>query len=195
MTLKATRHALACMTACLAVVAAGCEAKPPPQAAGRDVVRPALGFALDVPEGWTWRDLGGDVALEIIEQAPAKAETPAAAQKEDRPEKRGGPVAHVVVVDREGMALDAWVAQAVKDSQEFQADLEATPPEKTRLADGREALVVTLKNPHGLRPLLQKMLLATTGHRAYALMLTAPEQQMAAAGKTFKKSFDTFVVW
>jgi hypothetical protein len=48
-----------------AAALAGCEAAPPPQAAGRDVVRPALRFALDVPAGWTVRDLGGDVVLEV----------------------------------------------------------------------------------------------------------------------------------
>ncbi|MCX5669951.1 MAG: hypothetical protein NTU94_01325 [Planctomycetota bacterium] len=191
----AVRGPLAMLLLAGAVLAAGCSSAPPPQATGRTVVRPALGFALDVPEGWTWRDLGGDVALEIIEQAPAKADTSAAAAKEARIQKRGGPVAHVVVVDREGMTLEAWADQAIKDSQQFQSDLEASPPEKARLADGREALAVTLKNPRGLRPLVQKMLLATTKHRAYSLMLTAPEPDRAAAEKTFKKSFDTFVVW
>jgi hypothetical protein len=39
------------------------------------------------------------------------------------------------------------------------------------------------------------MLLAVTKDRAYALMLTAPEPDMAAAEKAFKKSFETFVVW
>jgi len=191
----AVRGPLAMLLLAGAVLAAGCSSAPPPQATGRTVVRPALGFALDVPEGWTWRDLGGDVALEIIEQTPAKTDTSAAAAKEARIEKRGGPVAHVVVVDREGMTLEAWAGQAIKDSQQFQSDLEASPPEKAKLADGREALAVTLKNPRGLRPLVQKMLLATTKHRAYSLMLTAPEPDMAAAEKTFKKSFDTFVVW
>jgi len=191
----AVRRPLAMLLLAGAVLAAGCSSAPPPQATGRTVVRPALGFALDVPEGWTWRDLGGDVALEIIEQTPAKTDTSAAAAKEARIEKRGGPVAHVVVVDREGMTLEAWAGQAIKDSQQFQSDLEASPPEKAKLADGREALAVTLKNPRGLRPLVQKMLLATTKHRAYSLMLTAPEPDMAAAEKTFKKSFDTFVVW
>lgn len=191
----AVRGPLAMLLLAGAVLAAGCSSAPPPQATGRTVVRPALGFALDVPEGWTWRDLGGDVALEIIEQTPAKADTSAAAAKEARIEKRGGPVAHVVVVDREGMTLETWADQAIKDSQQFQSDLEASPPEKAKLADGREALAVTLKNPRGLRPLVQKMLLATTKHRAYSLMLTAPEPNMAAAEKTFKKSFDTFVVW
>ena len=191
----AVRGPLAMLLLAGAVLAAGCASAPPPQASGRTVVRPALGFALDVPEGWAWRDLGGDVALEIIEQTPAKTDTSAAAAKEARIEKRGGPVAHVVVVDREGMTLEAWAGQAIKDSQQFQSDLEASPPEKTRLADGREALAVTLKNPRGLRPLVQKMLLATTKHRAYSLMLTAPEPDMAAAEKMFKKSFDSFVVW
>jgi len=191
----AVRGPLAMLLLAGAVLAAGCSGAPPPQATGRTVVRPALGFALDVPEGWTWRDLGGDVALEIIEQTPAKTDTSAAAAKEARIEKRGGPVAHVVVVDREGMTLEAWAGQAIKDSQQFQSDLEASPPEKAKLADGREALAVTLKNPRGLRPLVQKMLLATTKHRAYSLMLTAPEPDMAAAEKTFKKSFDSFVVW
>ena len=191
----AVRGPLAMLLLAGAVLAAGCSSTPPPQATGRTVVRPALGFALDVPEGWTWRDLGGDVALEIIEQTPAKTDTSAAAAKEARIEKRGGPVAHVVVVDREGMTLEAWAGQAIKDSQQFQSDLEASPPEKAKLADGREALAVTLKNPRGLRPLVQKMLLATTKHRAYSLMLTAPEPDMAAAEKTFKKSFDSFVVW
>ena len=191
----AVRGPLAMLLLAGAVLAAGCSSTPPPQATGRTVVRPALGFALDVPEGWTWRDLGGDVALEIIEQTPAKTDTSAAAAKEARIEKRGGPVAHVVVVDREGMTLEAWAGQAIKDSQQFQSDLEASPPEKAKLADGREALAVTLKNPRGLRPLVQKMLLATTKHRAYSLMLTAPEPDMAAAEKMFKKSFDSFVVW
>ena len=194
-TWEGRRAAAVLLVVAAAALAAGCEAGPPPQAADRDVKRPTLGFALDVPQGWTWRDLGGDVALEIIEQASARPSAPAAAAKEARLEKRGGPVAHVVVVDRENMTLEAWAAQAVTDSQEFQADLEAAPPEKARLADGREALVVTLKNPHGLRPAIQKMLLAATKRRAYALMLTAPEPQMAAAEQTFKKSFDTFVVW
>jgi len=61
----------------LAAALAGCEPSPPPAAADCNVVRPALRFAIDVPEGWTWTDLAGDVVLEITlapaDEAPAPA--------------------------------------------------------------------------------------------------------------------------
>ena len=56
------------------LVAGGCEGRMPAEAAGRSLVRPALGLALDVPQGWTFRDLSGDVVLEIY-PAPAAAPT------------------------------------------------------------------------------------------------------------------------
>jgi hypothetical protein len=183
-------------------LAGGCEATPPKEAQGRTVVRPALGFALDVPQGWTWRDLGGDVALEIIEQSPGREPRgggPAEGPSRPPAGRRGGgdlgPVLHVVVVDREGAALEAWADQAIKESQELQSDLEVTGRQAARLADGREALRITLKNPRGLKPLVQTMLLAVTEKRAFGLLLTATEPSMAQAEKTLRRSLETFVVW
>jgi hypothetical protein len=101
----------------------------------------------------------------------------------------------VVVVDRDHLALEAWADQAVADSRELQSDLEVSGRAKTRLADGREALTLTLKNPRGLKPLVQRMLLAVTERRAYAVLATATEPDLPAAEPAFKKCFDSFVVW
>jgi hypothetical protein len=83
----------------------------------------------------------------------------------------------------------------VADSRELQSDLEVSGRTKTRLADGREALTLTLKNPRGLKPLVQRMLLAVTERRAYAVLATAAEPDLPAAEPAFKKCFDSFVVW
>jgi hypothetical protein len=176
---------LACAAALLA---AGCEATPPKEAQGRDIQRPAFGFALDVPQGWAVRDLSGDVVLELYPSAaPAPAET--------RAITRLRPVIQVVVVDREDMTLEAWADDAIRESQDLQSDLEVVSRTPARLADGREALLVVLKNPRGLEPFVQRLLLAMTGSRAYALMLTTPQPDAAAIDGAAKKCFDSFVVW
>jgi len=187
-------------------LAAGCEAPVPPEAQTRDVVRPHLGFAVNVPEGWNFRDLAGDVALEIYPQPPASAageaaarpvaETPAGAPEPAPPHARPLLAAvHVAVIDRAGIGLDAWADQAVGESRELQPDLEVVKREPGRLADGREALVLVLRNPRGLSPTVQRMLLAMTGRRAYAVLATAPEPEGPAVEAAFKKCFDSFIVW
>ena len=166
----------------------------PPQAANHSLVRPALRLAVDVPQGWAFRDLGGDVVLEIYARTPHPS-APQAAPAENAAARPSLAVIQVVAINREGVSLDDWATQAIKDSQELQSDLEVTSRTKTQLSDGREALAITLKNPRGMQPLIQKMLLAVTDRRAYGLLATAPESEMAAAEAAVKKCFDSFVVW
>ena len=177
------------------VLAAGCEAPLPKQAEGRDVVRPHLGFALDVAQGWNFKDLYGDVVLEIFPQAPAAASAPAEAKEAPPAARPSRATMNVAVVDRGGMALADWAAQAIEDSQELQSDLKVVSRQAVKLADGREALLVTLKSPRGVQPIIQRMLLTMTDRRAYALLATAPESDLAAAEPAIRKSFDTFIVW
>lgn len=178
------------------VLVTGCGPSAPSGANQRDVVRPALGFALDVPDGWTWRDLAGDVVLEAVRR-PGGAAQPAASQQQTapRPDRRSAPVLHVVVIDREGLTLDEWTDYAIRDSRQLQSDLEVVSRDKTQLTDGREALRVILKNPRSVEPLIQRMLLTATKSKAYALILTAPEGELAAAESATQKCFDSFVVW
>ena len=164
------------------VLAAGCQAPVPKEAAGRDVVRSHLGFALDVAKGWNFKDLYGDVVLEIFPQPPPGA-TPLRAMMD------------VVVVDRGGMGLSDWAEQAIEDSHELQSDLEVVSRSPAKLADGREALLVVLKSPRGVQPIIQRMLLAMTERRAYAMLATAPESDLAAAEPEIRKTFDSFIVW
>ena len=58
---------------CELLLAAGCQAPVPKEAQGRDVIRPHLGVALDVAKGWNFRDLYGDVVLEMFPQQPPAA--------------------------------------------------------------------------------------------------------------------------
>jgi len=201
-------------------LAAGCGDRVPPEARTRDVVRPHLGFAVNVPEGWNFRDLDGDVALEIYPQPPASAAGEAAAPESDAGasgDVRTCPAApaaglaapepapaharpllaamHVAVIDRAGIDLAEWADQAVGESRELQPDLEVVKREPGRLADGRDALVLVLRNPRGLSPTVQRMLLAMTGRRAYALLATAPEPEGPAVEAAFQKCFDSFIVW
>ena len=198
------RPAIAALAAM--ALAAGCGDRVPPEARTRDVVRPHLGFAVNVPEGWNFRDLDGDVALEIYPQPPASAAGEAAA----RP-VAGTPVGapepgpaharpllaamHVAVIDRAGIGLAEWADQAVGESRELQPDLEVVKREPGQLADGRNALVLVLRNPRGLSPTVQRMLLAMTGRRAYAVLATAPEPEGPAVEAAFQKCFDSFIVW
>ena len=199
------------LLAALAALLAGCEAEPPPEAEGRDVVRPALGFAIDVPEGWTWNDLSGDIVLEMLprtpdtetdepsapedEGAPADADASRDDAAERRHRARTGPVIHVAVIDREGMTLAAWADQAVASSKELQADLEVLSRGLARTADGRDALALVLKNPRGLEPFVQRLRLTLTGSRAYALIATAPESDWPAAEAAVETCFESFVAW
>ena len=176
----AIRRQLAAWAA-LAALVAGCQSPPPSQAQGRDVVRPQLGFAIDVPQGWNFRDLSGYVVLELYPQAGGVG--------------RSAPVVQVAAIDRQGVDLEAWADQAIKDSQEFQADLEVVRRAPARLADGRAGLELELKNPRGVRPLIQRMLLTVTDHRAYAVVATVPAAQESQAETAFKKCFATFVAW
>jgi hypothetical protein len=193
----------------------GCGAEPPIDAAGRDVVRPALGFAVNVPEGWTWTDLAGDIVLEMVPRsrqdeadgnvAPAADADPAGADEpgnpsaddavERRHRARTGPVIHVAVIDREGMTLAAWADGAVAASQELQPDLEVLSRTPTQTAAGREAMTLVLKNPRGLEPFVQRLRLTLTGTRAYAVIATAPESDWPAAEAAVEACFDSFVVW
>ena len=101
----------------------------------------------------------------------------------------------MAVIDRAGIGLDAWADQAVGESRELQPDLEVVKREPGRLADGRDALVLVLRNPRGLSPTVQRMLLAMTGRRAYAVLATTAEPDLAAVEPAFKKCFDSFIVW
>jgi len=182
---------------CALLLAAGCQPPVPKEAEGRDVIRPHLGFALDVAKGWKFRDLYGDVVLEIFPQSPptataageAAAATPAPAAAPSRA------TMDVVVVDRGGMSLAEWAERAIEDSHELQADLEVVGREPGKLADGRETLLVTLKSPRGVQPILQRMLLVMTDRRAYALLATAPQSDFEAAEPAIRKTFDSFIVW
>jgi len=180
---------------------AGCGAEPPLEAAGRDVVRPALGFAIDVPEGWTWNDRAGDIVLEMLPRpAGADAAKQRAADGDGendtaRRRARTAPVVHVAVIDREGMTLDAWADETVASSRQLQADLEVLKREPARTAGGREALALVLKNPRGLEPFVQRLRLAQTETRSYAVIATAPESDWPAAEAAVETCFDSFVVW
>jgi hypothetical protein len=193
---------------CVLTALAGCESRLPPAAQGKDVVRPALRFAMDVPSGWSVRDLDGDVVLELLapgSNAPAKAPTAAAVaaevkalEKEPPPlvlASRARSVVHVLVIEREEKTLAEWADRAIKDSQELQSDLEVMHREPAKLADGREALRITLTNPRAVEPLVQEMLLVFTDANAYAVIATAPQSEQETCGAAFKKCFDTFVVW
>ena len=137
------------MLACAALAAAaGCTAEVPEAARGRDVVRPVLGFAIDVPDGWTWSDVAGDVVLEIVRRPSAETGEGGAGGEAARP-KRSHPVVHVVVVDREGVALEGWAEEAVAESKDFQADLGVAGRKAARLTDGHPALALTLRRGVG----------------------------------------------
>jgi hypothetical protein len=179
---------LAVLAVAAAALAAGCEPAVPKEAEGRQVVRPHLRFAIDVPQGWTFRDLYGDVVVEMVPRG-----TEAAGAK--GPARRTQPVVDVVAVDSSGRTLDQWADEAVKESQELQSDLEVTLRETVRMADGRPALRVTLKNPRGIQPFIQQMLLVMTDRRAYGVLATAPESDLAAAEAAVGTCFGSLVVW
>jgi hypothetical protein len=180
-------------------LAAGCEGRVPPATQGRQVVRPALRFAMDLAPDWTVHDLSGDVVLEAIVQAPKTGEVPKADQppatSADRRAERTRTVVHVLVVEREDASLDAWADRAVKESQELQSDLEVVEKAPAALADGRPALRLTLKNPRGVEPFLQKMLLVMTDSTAYAVIATATASDFQAAEHDIDTCFRTFIVW
>jgi len=180
-------------------LAAGCEGRVPPAAQGRQVVRPALRFAMDLAPDWTVHDLSGDVVLEAIAQAPKTGEVPQADQppatSADRRAERTRTVVHVLVVEREDASLDAWADRAVKESQELQSDLEVVEKAPAALADGRPALRLVLKNPRGVEPFLQKMLLVMTDSTAYAVIATASVSDFQAAEHDIDTCFRTFIVW
>ena len=195
-----TASRLALFAAATLLTAAGCDSQPPAEAQNRTIMRPAFQVALNAPEGWTWRDLAGDVILEMFKRPaadkPAAAAAVATAPAADRAaERRPRALVHLAVIDREGVTLDAWADAAVKESRELQAGLEETGRQKTKLADGREALLVTLTSPQGLEPLVQRMLLVLTDKRAYALVASAPEPDWPAIDPGVKACFDSLIVW
>lgn len=212
-------RALAALLLAAGAALPGCEPPTPLEAQGRDVVRPALRFALDVPDGWTVRDLGGDVVLEIIapgarpdvgavEDRIEQAEEASAGEKaegeaapaEDARTQRGRVAVHVLVIKREGLTLEEWADGAVKAITDLQGDITVARREPARLAptglaDGTRALVLDLENPRGIEPMKQRMLLAVTAERAYALVATGRRSEMAAAEDALRTCFETFTVW
>jgi hypothetical protein len=179
---------------------AGCAPSVPPDAQGCDVVRPALGFALNVPQGWGVRDLGGDVVLEIVATDERRGET--AAPAETPPEAPAGArqripsaVVQVTVIEREGKTLDAWADDMTAELVSLQPDLAVSQRDEVELADGRPALLLTIENPRGVEPLEQRMLLAVSDERAYALIATARQSEMAVVEPEIQVCFASFVVW
>jgi len=176
----------------------------PPAAARCNVVRPALRFALDVPAGWTVRDLGGDVVLECLAPAaqggPAGAEAPA-------PEGSGGEggssgrrafraVIQVTAIGRDGItALGDWADAAIREAGDVQSSLEVVSRADAKLADGRAALLVVLEDRRGVEVMRQRMFLVMTDRFAYALVATGPERRLAALDAEITKCFDSLVVW
>jgi hypothetical protein len=219
------------------VLAVGCESKPPAAAVKHDVEREVLGFAINVPAGWTWRDLEGDVVLEIYKPAtaalaapgtaggstgtaaaPTGTATPTGGTTSLRPgaaEKASAVVVHVAVIDRDRLTLDEWADQTIKSLAEIQPgtkgfpvetasgtdaadeppNLEVTAREKTKLADGREALRISLLSRSGAEPLVQELLLTQTGPRAYAVIATGPKDGVADVRAAAKVCFNSLVVW
>jgi len=178
----------------------GCAPTVPPEAKGCDVVRPALRFAIDVPKGWVVRDLGGDVVLEIVATDERRGETEAPAETSPEApaaERRRIPsaVVQVTVIEREGKTLDAWADDMTAELISLQPDLAVSQRDEAELADGRPALVLVIENPRGVAPLQQRMLLAVTAERAYALIATARQSEMAAVEPEIQVCFDSFVVW
>jgi hypothetical protein len=179
---------MAATLATLATLAAGCEADLPPAARSGDLLRPRLGFAINVPAGWTFRDLGGDVVLEMTPRTPA--ESPAAETVAERPL----PVIHVVVIDREGLTLEDWARQEIDEAAQLQADLDVVRKEPVQVS-GREGLVLELHNPRAVRPLVQRMLLTVTDRRAYAVLATATEADLPALEAAIETCDRSLVVW
>ncbi len=183
----------------------GCGQAVPTGAEGRDVVRPALRFALDVPEGWTVRDLDGDVVLEIVAPPPK-----AAAQGDETagpgPASGGGiAVVHVLAIDREGLpaaddadaaeALEVWADAAVEEASDLRRDLRVVAREETALADGRPALRIVLEDPRGIDVFEQRMLLAVTDRFAYGLLATGPRPALSAVEDALAACFGSLLVW
>ncbi|HUX02335.1 MAG TPA: hypothetical protein VMY35_15325 [Phycisphaerae bacterium] len=184
----------------LALALAGCERPVPAEAQGCDVVRPTLGFALDIPAGWTVRELGGDVVVEILatdrRAAAARGdETAGAATPPETQARRPGAVIHVLVIERQGTGLEAWADETTAELVELQPDLVISARDESELADGHEAILLTLESPRGLEPQEQRMLLAVTDERAYALIVSATESEMAAVEAEIQVCFDSFIVW
>jgi hypothetical protein len=188
-----TRRASFWVGAMLLVLAAGCQARIPAEAKDRDIVRPEYGLAIDLPEGWQFKDLYGDVMLEM---SPRTAASTATAEGEAAPQPQtGSAVIHVVVIDRDNITLQQWAEQEIAESEELQGGVAASPPQPTHLADGREALEMKLRSPRAVHPLVQRVLLTVTGHRAYAVLATAPEAEWPAIEKVVDTCFNSFVVW
>jgi hypothetical protein len=188
-------------------LAGGCGEAMPPEAEGLDHVRPALRFALDVPDGWTVRELGGDVVLEAVAPVGAETEPPPDEGVESNPAGRApGVVLHVVVVERAGLsdagggdavraAAEAWADAAIAEATELRRNMKVVEREEAALADGRPALRLVLENPRGLDVMEQRMLLAVTDRYAYGLMATGTRKRLAEAEDALAECFETFVVW
>ncbi len=191
----------------VSALAGGCGEAMPPEAEGLDHVRPALRFALDVPDGWTVRELGGDVVLEAVSPVAAEAETPPGESLESNPAGRApGVVVHVVVVEREGLSeagggdgakppAEAWADAAIAEATALRRNMKVVEREEAALADGRPALRLVLENPRGLDVMEQRMLLAVTDRYAYGLMATGTRKRLAEAEDALAECFETFVVW
>ena len=204
--IAAQPHAASRLSALAAVLLAavlgpaGCAPTVPPEAKGCDVVRPALGFAIDIPKGWVVRDLGGDVVLEIVATDEQRGETAAPAETlPEAPPAAGrripSAVVQVTVIEREGKTLDAWADDMIAELVSVQPDLAVSPRDEAELPDGRPALLLVIENPRGVAPLEQRMLLAVTAERAYALVATARQSEMAIVEPEIQVCFDSFVVW
>ena len=181
--LKPPRHLLAAaLLAAVGVV--GCTTGLPPDVADLNVVDVANRFALNVPPGWTVRQVGGSTAAILLGPEPAcpVGRSPDGVR----------PNLNVVV---EPTAVTATLEQVVQSNrrrlEEFRGFtlLDFSP---RALADGRRAHLITFEHNAFGRPLRQQQLVVLARGKIYTLTATTSPEDFAANQPRFETVWRSF---
>lgn len=140
----------------------GCDTGLPPEVARLGFVERELKFALDVPAGWTYRESRGTVA--VVLTAPGA-------------EDAAHPNVVVVVTPAGGLLTADDLAAAGRDSLQTLKGFREISDEPRKLADGRDARVLTFDHAALGSPVRQRQLYAVAGGRAYTVTATAPSPE------------------
>lgn len=167
-----------------AIALAGCASGLPAEVAKLNYVRRDLDFAMNIPDGWTWRESPGSVAL--IASAPATPIAPGAAEN-------GRPNVTVVVEPAPmAMTLSEFVQMCRGQLSETLKKFTLIREEPRTLADGRKAWLLEFEHASLAKPVRQMQLVVMAGNRTYTVTATAEVSAFAAHEADFETIFRSF---
>ncbi len=160
-----------------ALALGGCSIGLPPEVAGLGYVDREQKFAMNVPPGWTLRESRGTAS--VILTAPGGTD-------ETRPSIT------VVVAPVVGPLALAELVSGNRDRLKVLQGIRFGDDEPRTLADGHEAVALTLEHAALGKPVRQRQMYVVAAGRAYTVTATASPQTFDAHQAEFETVFRSF---